>query len=121
MMRKNNGVLIIIAFLFLFSACSSQQDSEKRNYRHTSYTSSIDENQCCLCSETASNSFGSCFGQDNLCIVHLNTLEALCVEINRYDINGEQIKEATGTIQFGSIGLGHCSLCVEVHKEHYEL
>lgn len=89
---------LALAFALLLSACSGQKSASAspRSYEHIDFISTIEKEDCCLCGEAGS--LAAYWGQDNLGLVNVNTFEVLSVDINTYDWDGAQIKEAQGVL-----------------------
>lgn len=100
-------ICTIIALMLLLTACAAPATSEPASteYVHTPYVSAITADDCFICGNAQSNLH---WGEDNVVILNLNSLELLYIEINRYE-NGEQITTPAGVLQTNGITCGKSS------------
>lgn len=105
-MRDKKSVLFtLLCLLFILSACEASNRSQ-RTYQHINFTSTIEKEDCYLCGNRTDTALAPYWGQDNLGLVNMNTLEVIRVEINTYDMYGAQLKEERGVYLTGSSYLG---------------
>ncbi len=65
-------------------------------YEHIDYVSGITQEDCYVCSDASDFKGSFYWGEDNVGIVNLNTFELLCLEISRYDDQGNLVEEPAG-------------------------
>ena len=108
-MKKNRGIsFLTLSALMLLPACSQQQTASaaRRSHEHRHFASSTAKEDCVLCGERADSTLTGYWGQDNVGVVCVNTFQVLPVNINTYDLAGEQIREAQGVFLSGGGTLG---------------
>lgn len=114
--RKTNILLAASAICMLSAlpACSGQSGDSfsERNYEHIDYVSSIEKEDCYLCGGRTDHEASAYWGQDNVGLVDVNTFDAVQIEINRYDNNGQLIEEATGSMRMGMCSIGEATASV---------
>lgn len=109
------GAILGAVFMFalIVGIALSQTDykaDEKANinananleYTRIEFTSSINEQDCFICGDERDPLMAHYWKEDNIGILNLNTFEVMYISINKYDINGEQIKESTGVLESSS-------------------
>ena len=82
--RKFLIAVFIVLFLFL-TACHAPWAA----YTHVDLRSSLPQEDCFLCGETADSLSAQDCNGDNVGIINLNTLDVMCIEINCGDAQGE--------------------------------
>ena len=89
---------VVSILSLLLTACSNNtaNTSSTEAYEHTPFVSSIEQEDCLLCSEQTNSSMSSYWDEDNVGIVNLNTFDVLRIEINRYDDKGDLMICGTG-------------------------
>ena len=116
------GAILGAVFMFalIVGIALSQTDykaDEKANinananleYTRIEFTSSINEQDCFICGDERDPLMAHYWKEDNIGILNLNTFEVMYISINKYDINGEQIKESTGVLESSSKKCGDSS------------
>lgn len=88
----------ILMFLTLVLFANRHNAKQTKEYEHVDFISAISPEECFVCSGQ-----GSHWGEDNVGIVNLNTLELLYLPINRYDDYGNLIKAPAGVMQKSSL------------------
>lgn len=106
MMKDKLVLFLTLVLVLLLPACSGQKaaSASSRSYEHIEFVSAIEKEDCCLCGEAGE--LAAYWGQDNLGLVNVNTFEVCPVEINTYNQDGTQIKEAQGVFLSGGGRLG---------------
>lgn len=96
---KANFAVGLILILVSLTACGDT--SEK--YVHSDFVSSILQEDCFVCGDKESVSVDSCWSEDNVGILDLNTFDFLRLTINRYDDYGQLIEEPAGYVLMESM------------------
>ena len=115
-MRK---LLVLFLFVLFISGCSvqkeEQENTSKKSYEHTAFTSSISADDCVVCGENTEHSLSWYMGQENVALVDVNTFDFTYIEINRYHPDGTQIMEPAGYMKMagGKIGAHRISGMVD--------
>lgn len=115
-MRK---LLVLFLFVLFISGCSvqkkEQEDTSKKSYEHTAFTSSISADDCVVCGENSEHSLSWYMGQENVALVDVNTFDFCYIEINRYNSDGSQITKPAGYMKMagGEIGAHRISGMVD--------
>lgn len=106
MMKHKLIPALALALVLLLPACSGQKNTpaSSHSYEHIDFVSTIEKEDCCLCG--SGDALAAYWGQDNLGLVNVNTFKVLPVDINTYDWDGTQIKEAQGVFLAGGGYLG---------------
>lgn len=94
------GALAMLIVITIVARISAAQEQTPKEYEHIDYVSNITQEECFVC---GTNNGYSYWGEDNVGIVNLNTVELLHLEINRYDDYGNLIEEPAGYMS--SVGL----------------
>lgn len=101
-MRK---VLLALFFsVVILTACAAKQTQPSDS--NLEFVSTTTKEECHLCNTGVNADIEMYRGQDNVGLINLNTFEVQCVEINRYDRNGQLIEEATGVFRFSGFTFG---------------
>lgn len=82
-----------IAMFLLLVLIANTQQRQETEYEHIDFISSITPDECFVCGEQ-----GPYWGEDNVGVVDLNTLDLLYLPINRYGNRGELIEEPAGVM-----------------------
>ena len=95
------------ALLMVLTACAAPATSEPEStkYIHAPYVSTITAEECFICSESKGTSTGLYWGEDNVCLLNLNSFEVLRIEINRYE-NGKLVETPSGFMQTTGMNSG---------------
>lgn len=110
-MKQNRLIPALLLFLLLCACRQGHFPFSAANYNPPSYISSIDKEDCYLCSENhREHLLWACWEQDNLGIVNLNTFDVYPVRINNYGRDGRQIKEPLGYTEIINVSLGEVRL-----------
>ena len=96
--------LLILFTVVIFRTGQNNTDSEP-NYAN--FESNTTTDRCFICSNNARSVLPLYWGQDNVGIINLNTLEILPIEINRYTDSKELITEPAGYMQQSAINGGN--------------
>lgn len=81
---------------------SSEANESPIPSREIKYISETSAEDCYLCNGDIENISPSCWGQNNIAFISLNTFEIVPIKINRYDeISGKAIEEYLGAASFG--------------------
>lgn len=98
---KKHILLCTLIALMLLPACANDapEQPEAKGYEHIDFASDLSPEECFLCGNGSDPLTSVRWGEDNVGIINLNTFELLCIEINRYDENGELIEKAAGFVQ----------------------
>lgn len=94
------AVVMFLALLVAANISAAAKNDDPQTYEHVDFASKIEKSQCFVC---GNGSDYSCWGEDNIAILNLNTFEMHCLEINRYDEKGEQILEKSGVMTTGGM------------------
>ena len=98
-------VLIVVLALLQTDCCKADENenvSANTEYKQIKFTSAISEQDCFICGNKRDPLMAHYWREDNIGILNLNTFEVMYIAINKYDINGEQIKEPTGALESSS-------------------
>ena len=108
MKKKIYCVTACILAFCAFCACSQTMEDKQDGQQSKRYefTSKIEKASCFLCSANEESPFAEFGKRANVGLVNINTFEVMELEINRYDLDGNQIMEATGTTRMCSSTLG---------------
>lgn len=87
------GALTMLVVIIIVARISTAQEQAPMEYEHIDYVSNVTQEECFVC---GTNNGYSYWGEDNVGIVNLNTVELLHLEINRYDDHGKLIEEPAG-------------------------
>ena len=87
------GGAIVMLLIIIVANVIVVQDRELKGYQHEDYVSNIAEAECYVCGNGGEMIASAYWGEDNVGVVNLNTFELLRLEINRYDVHGNQIEE----------------------------
>lgn len=98
------GAACTLLILFSVVIFRENHNNRERDYNYTSFTSSISTEDCFICGNSIRSILPLYWGQDNVGIINLNTLEILPLEINRYDDTNQLITEKAGYMQHNTIG-----------------
>lgn len=96
------GAAAMLVILIVAVNVSVARNNPKE-YEHIDFVSTITQEDCFVCGTSSDFPASSCWGEDNVAIINLNTFEVLRLEINRYGDHGELIEEATGYMQTSSL------------------
>ena len=88
------GAVVMFLVLVILSSLHTKMEQKNQETMHEDYVSSIEEDGCLLCG-TGKVSY-TYWGEDNVGILNLNTLDLLHLEINRYNDYGELIADQAG-------------------------
>lgn len=84
--------------LILYGIAAVRMTPEPEKYEHIDFVSDLPQEDCYVCGNDHFPADGD-WGEDNICLVDLNTFEVLPIVINRYDEHGELIEEKAGYMQ----------------------
>lgn len=96
-----SGIIGAFCMLFLILGYAAFQNSALKSKNteqdqvRVNFVSSIDKQDCFVCGEHTDPLTAHYWNEDNIGILNLNTFEMMYIEINRYDDNGELIREPT--------------------------
>lgn len=94
--------ILALLVLLLFSMAGCREDVPDSEAGYSSDTAGED---CYLCRGDIENLIPSCWGQNNVALISLNTFEIKPIEINRYDkSSGRMVEEYAGVASFGGGG-----------------
>ena len=115
--RKSKRIAAVISILMLLlCGCGQQAKTEQEHdwqaEAEAVSVSCVDKEACFLCGTDTGY-----FGQNNIGIVSLNNFSVMPVEINRYDHNGQLIKENTGAMQMRNFQNGEKGMTASVMLE----
>lgn len=88
-------LLILGVSFFRYKHSSTEYEVRKQEVK---YESTIDKLACFVCGIHTDPLTAHYWDEDNIGVLNLNTFEVLYIEINRYDDNGELIKEPSGVL-----------------------
>ena len=98
-------LVLLLPLMLILAGCGIEQNSDSSDTAVSAkraYTSDTSTEDCYLCGGGIENLLPSCWGQNNIALISLNTFEIKPLEINRYDrIDGRLIEEYAGTVSFG--------------------
>ena len=97
------GAAAMLAILIVAANISAVREPNQKEYEHIDFVSTITQEDCFVCGTGSDFPASSCWGEDNVAIVNLNTFEVLRLEINRYGDHGELIEEEAGYMQTSSL------------------
>jgi len=86
--------VLLATLLLLLHGCNAGKGAEDHTLEKISYPSDVSTDDCFLCGNGGNHV--TCWGENNIGIISLNTFEVMPIEINRYSSNGELIEENTG-------------------------
>ena len=98
-------VLIVVLAFSKTECCKADENanaSTNAEYEQIKLTSAINAQDCFICGDKRDPLMAHYWKEDNIGILNLNTFDVMYISINRYDINGEQIKESTGVLESSS-------------------
>lgn len=87
------GAVCMLIILSVVAIIKNHSNGHHKSYIHIDFKSEISSNDCYLCSNQTNSTAFNYWGEDNVGILNLNTLDLLPIEINRYK-DGEKISEA---------------------------
>ena len=90
-------LFLILGYAAFDNIILNQRDTEQ-NQEQINFVSSIDTQDCFICGEYTDPLTARYWNEDNIGILNLNTFEMMYIEINRYDDNGELIREPSGVL-----------------------
>ncbi len=93
-------IILLLLTGLLLTSCA------ERHREPLVFSSTIEKESCKLCGENSDSDIEKFRGQDNVGIIDLNTFEVKCVELTRYDMNGQLIEESTGVFRMGGADFG---------------
>ena len=98
-------LVLLLPLMLILAGCGIEQNSDSSDTAVSAkraYTSDTSTEDCYLCGGGIENLLPSCWGQNNIALISLNTFEIKPLEINRYDrIDGRLIEEYAGAVSFG--------------------
>lgn len=101
---KRLALALLVSLLFVLPGCGKGRRGDTGGNtipEEIIYHSDTPREDCYLCGGGIENTAPSCWGQNNVALISLNTFEIKPLEINRYDKrNGHLIEEAAGVISF---------------------
>ena len=98
------GAVCSLLILFAVTTIRTNQNSRDADFDYTDFESDISIEECFICSDNDRSILSFYWGEDNVGIVNLNTLEILPIEINRYTDSKQLITEPAGYMQQSTIG-----------------
>ena len=108
---RRNSLLPILALLALLTAYGQNPSSfDLSDYEHPGYVSAIEKEDCYLCGERTDHVLSTYWGQDKVGLINVNTFEVLPISINKYDLDGQQVKEPQGVLIHEGIATGERNL-----------
>ena len=92
---KRIALILISLLLLLLMGCGQEEPStiDLSDYEHPDLVSSISKEECFLCGNRDDHALSTYWGQDNVGLINVNTFEVLPISINKYDLDGQQVKE----------------------------
>ena len=94
--------LLALSVLLTISLSGCGHHQAAASSEETIYHSDTSAGDCLLCGEGTEASY---WGQENVALISLNTVEIKPIEINRYDrLNRQLIEEYAGVVSFGGGG-----------------
>jgi hypothetical protein len=98
------GAVCSLLILFAVTTIRTNQNNRDADFDYTDFESDISIEECFICSDNDRSILSFYWGEDNVGIVNLNTLEILPIEINRYTDSKQLITEPAGYMQQSTIG-----------------
>ena len=95
-------LIVVLAFSQIGYCKADENASTNAEYEQIRFTTTISEKDCFICGDKRDPLMAHYWREDNIGILNLNTFNVLYIPINKYDINGEQIKESTGVLESSS-------------------
>lgn len=90
------GAVVMFLALVILANLHARTEQKSQQTKLEDYVSSITEDDCFLCGAGKGKASYSYWGEDNIGILNLNTLDLLHLEINRYDDRGELVSDQAG-------------------------
>lgn len=87
------GAVCMLIILFVVAIIKNHSSEHQKAYIHIDFESDILSKDCYLCNNQTNSTAFNYWGEDNVGILNLNTLDLLPIEINRYK-DGEKISDA---------------------------
>ena len=105
---KRSALILIPLLLLLMMGCGQEEPStiDLSDYEHPDLVSSISKEECFLCGNRDDHAPSTYWGQDNVGLINVNTFEVLPISINKYDMDGQQVKEPQGVLIHEGIATG---------------
>ena len=106
-------VLIVVLAFSQTDCCKADENtnnSTDAEYEQIKFTSAITEQNCFICGDKQDPLMAHYWREDNIGILNLNTFDVMYIAINKYDINGELIKESAGVLEDSSRKCGESFL-----------
>lgn len=75
-----------------YKADENANVSANAEYKQIKFTSAISEQDCFICGDKRDPLMAHYWREDNIGILNLNTFEVMYIPINKYDINGEKLR-----------------------------
>ena len=109
---KRIALILISLLLLLLMGCGQEEPStiDLSDYEHPDLVSSISKEECFLCGNRDDHALSTYWGQDNVGLINVNTFEVLPISINKYDLDGQQVKEPQGVLIHEGIATGERNL-----------
>ena len=109
---KRIALILISLLLILLMGCGQEEPStiDLSDYEHPDLVSSISKEECFLCGNRDDHALSTYWGQDNVGLINVNTFEVLPISINKYDLDGQQVKEPQGVLIHEGIATGERDL-----------
>ena len=109
---KRIALILISLLLLLLMGCGQEEPStiDLSDYEHPDLVSSISKEECFLCGNRDDHALSTYWGQDNVGLIIVNTFEVLPISINKYDLDGQQVKEPQGVLIHEGIATGERDL-----------
>lgn len=95
-------VVLVLSQSDCYKTDENANVSANADYKQIKLTSAISEQDCFICGDKRDPLMTHYWKEDNIGILNLNTFKVMYIPINKYDINGEQIKEQTGVMESSS-------------------
>lgn len=118
---------ILLCAVLLLSGCTNARTDtsgnkaayEPEEKEEITYTSTIEKEECALCSKGSKTLLPAYAGQNNLGIIDINTFDLSPITINRYDDFGNLIEEPAGymSMTHDGFGEGEMSTSVSAHPD----
>ena len=117
-MKRSVRLSILFFFLLLLSSCNQNSEHTHTNHDHVAFSSSIQAQDCLLCSDQSTSPLSDYFGQLNLGIIDLNTFTVEPVPIFAYTPSSDiPANQPRGTVQFKSPVLGDSQVTMMIHSD----
>lgn len=107
------GAVATLIAITVMAKIHTNKEQAPKEYKHIDYVSTITLEECYVCGDNGDTPAPAYWGEDNVGIVNLNTFELLYLPINRYDEQGNLIKEPAGYMT--SSGLANDETKTYVH------